>query len=399
MTRHIPLKSQQTRQSDRIESRLNDFAKQVYQVKKRSIGYPVNQDLGLTDFYTWYHQAGLTEISLNNAGNPRQSSYAPLNSHEFENEVIDFLAPFYGFEPDTHWGLVTLSGTQGNNLGIYFGARLLCQQTGLRPVLYVSAEAHYSIKQLADLQQLDMRVIKTCANGQMDIGDLESQLDPTRPALMILAIGTTFKGAIDDQKAINQLLADQNTVAVYRHLDAALFGGFLPFSQHAELLDQNRQLFDSIAVSGHKFFGIDEPAGIFITTRRVLSEQNPVHIAYLNDEVATLACSRSALAALKLWWKIQNTGLQNYQQQSQQLLDNAHYLKHRLDAINYPAWLNPCSNTVYFKRPSSWIMEKWLLAPDSDPRLGGYLAHVVVMQHVTVDIIDEFVGDLVLTLR
>ena len=188
MTRHISIKSHQTHQLVRLENRLNDFAQQVNQVKNRAIGYPVNQDLGLRDFYCWYHQSGLTEISLNNAGNPRQFSYTPLNSHEFENEVIDFLAPFYGFEPETHWGLLTLSGTQGNNLGIYFGARLLCQQTGLRPVLYVSAEAHYSIKQLADLQQLDIRIIKTCANGQMDIGDLESQLNPKRPALMLSLI-------------------------------------------------------------------------------------------------------------------------------------------------------------------------------------------------------------------
>lgn len=395
MSSRIHLKPQ-NRFSDSIEQRLNGFARRISTYKNRSIGYPVNQELGLTEFYSWYKQSGLTEIALNNAGDPRTTSIAPLNTHAFENEVIDFLAPLYGFKPDHSWGLITLSGSQGNNLGIYFGSRLLIKQTGLTPILYVSSEAHYSIKQLAELQQLETRVIQTQIDGQMDIQDLERQLDPSRPALMIIAIGTTFKGAIDDQQAINQVLTDKKVIAVYRHLDAALFGGFLPFSDHADLLNQQQHLFDSIAVSGHKFFGIDEPAGIFITTRDTLSKQNPVQVAYLNEEIATLACSRSALASLKIWWKIQSTGIQAYQQQSQQLLDNAQYLKQCLDAIAYPAWLGPFSNTVYFQRPSASIMEKWLLAPDSDPRLGGSLAHVVVMQHVTTDIINEFLGDLML---
>ena len=41
------------------------------------------------------------------------------------------------------------------------------------------------------------------------------------------------------------------------------------------------------------------------------------------------------------------------------------------------------SNTVYFKRPSKAIAEKYALAPDSDDRLGGNLSHIVVKQHVT----------------
>ena len=379
---------------DSIDQKLNTFARQVSAYKKRSIGYPINQDLGLTEFYSWYGQSGLTELALNNAGSPHQASIAPLNTHVFENEVIDFLAPLYGFQADNTWGVITLSGTQGNNLGIYFGTQLLIKQTGLKPVLYVSAEAHYSIKQLAELQQLETRVIKTLVNGRMDINDFERQLLSNRPALIIIAIGTTFKGAIDDQNAIQQVLDSKNNLAVYRHLDAALFGGFLPFSPYAHLLDQNQQWFDSIAVSRHKFFGIDEPAGIFITTKNIQSEQNQPRVPYLNQKIATLACSRSALAALKLWWKIQKTGFPSYQHQAQQLLDNAHYLKTGLEASHYPAWLNPCSNTVYFKRPSQWIMEKWLLVPDDDLRLGGLLAHCVVMQHVSIEIIDEFLTDI-----
>lgn len=39
-------------------------------------------------------------------------------------------------------------------------------------------------------------------------------------------------------------------------------------------------------------------------------------------------------------------------------------------------------------------MTKWSLAPDEDPRLGGKLAHDVVMQHVSLDTLDLFVEDI-----
>ena len=39
-------------------------------------------------------------------------------------------------------------------------------------------------------------------------------------------------------------------------------------------------------------------------------------------------------------------------------------------------------------------MEKSALAPDEDDRLGGELAHIVVMQHVTEDRLQLFLDDL-----
>ncbi|MBR6035026.1 MAG: hypothetical protein IKP39_03110 [Paludibacteraceae bacterium] len=64
--------------------------------------------------------------------------------------------------------------------------------------------------------------------GRMIPEELEAALDTTRPALMVYAMGSTFKGAIDDMKALNEVLARHPNMAVYRHVDAALFGGYLP---------------------------------------------------------------------------------------------------------------------------------------------------------------------------
>ena len=45
-------------------------------------------------------------------------------------------------------------------------------------------------------------------------------------------------------------------------------------------------------------------------------------------------------------------------------------------------------------RPSDVVVDKYNLAPDHDDRLGGDLAHIVVMQHVTKESLQQFINDL-----
>ena len=119
---------------------------------------------------------------------------------------------------------------------------------------------------LCNLQNLEVRLIKSDAMGRMIPEELEKALVTDRPALMVYAMGTTFKGGIDDQDALNAVLAKHPDIEVYRHVDAALFGGFLPYTKYRDAVNRNVHPFDSIAISGHKFFGMDEPAGLFLTT-------------------------------------------------------------------------------------------------------------------------------------
>ena len=380
-------------------NRLNAFAEKMVKEKKSAVGFPCNQNVKLADFYHWYAVSGLADVAMNNVGDPQRPSLYSLNTHEFENEVIDFFSPLYGFSPAEAWGIVTNGGTDGNSHGIYFGVHALGSRSEIKPVLYVSEEAHYSIKRLSDLQGLEMRQIATNIRGEIEVQSLEQSLDISRPALIVIAVGTTFKGGIDNQEAIEELLVRKPPVAVYRHVDAALFGGYLPFTEHAHLVNHALRHFDSIAVSGHKFFGFDEPLGLFFTTNEVLAKQNPFRVSYLNAAVPTITCSRSALAPLKFWWQIHKTGVEGYRRQAELILKNALYLKQQLDEINYPAWKNDISNTVYFQRPGEWVMKKWGLAPYEDERLGGKLAHDIVMRHEGMHMIDHFVDDLLLDQR
>ena len=104
--------------------RLNTYAEAMIKQKHFSVGYPINQDLNMKDFYQWYVDSGLCNVSMNNVGNPRKAS-ALMNSHDFENEVIEYFAPLFGFKPGEAWGTVTHSGTDGNMHGMYFGVKYL----------------------------------------------------------------------------------------------------------------------------------------------------------------------------------------------------------------------------------------------------------------------------------
>ena len=65
-----------------------------------------------------------------------------------------------------------------------------------------------------------------------------------------------------------------------------------------------------------------------------------------------------------------------------------------LKKIGWPVWKNEFSNTVFIRRPSEATVNKYNLARGYDEAFGGPLAHVLVMQGMNIELIDEFVAAL-----
>ena len=387
----------ETKQSDKKSGfpELDEWAQDIVSRKLNQLGYPVNQDIQLKEFYKWFIANDLEIVGLNNVGDPFTDNAALLSAHKFEREVLRFFAPLYGIDENDVWGLVSNSGTDGNNHGIYFGVNYLRNTTGKMPIMYVSDEAHYSNMRLADLQNLDLKLIKSDEMGRMIPEELEKELDTSRPVLMVYAMGSTFKGAIDNMEELNAILDKHSEIpAVYRHLDAALFGGYLPFTEYKDMVSHKKQRFESIAISGHKFFGIDSPSGLFLCTRTVYDSQNSFNVPYLNNNMRMINCSRDAIQPLKFWWLIQKVGKEEWSKQATAMMECTKYLADELEKIGWPHWVNDYSNTVFFTRPSQAIIDKYILAGGYDERFGGNLNHVVVMQQVTKEAIDGFIADL-----
>lgn len=377
-----------------VDEKLIKLMKTYYGKIDHSIGYPVCQYPNLSGFGEWYAKSGMCDMVTDNVGNPYDGEQLLLNTTVIEREVIQTMASLYDIPEGQEWGFVNSSGTDGNMHGIYFGAKKLQKETGMLPIVYISKEAHYSAARICDVQNLEVRLVDHDRQGRMDPDCFRKAVDPSRPVLIVFAMGSTFMGAIDDQDAIQKVLEEVKPVGVYKHVDAALFGGYFPFTEYRDMVSMKKHGYDSIAISGHKFFGIDEPCGLFISRKEILESQRAYKVDYLKNDMPLITCSRSALAPLKFYWIINYVGFDKLAEEASWMLENTEYLQHRFDEINYPAWHMPCSNTVFFKRPSEWMRLKYSLANGCLPEYGGDLSHIVVMQHVTKDIIDEFISDL-----
>ena len=380
------------------EEELKELVKRVYSKVDYCIGYPVCQYPNTNGFGEWYAKTGISDMVMDNVGNPFDAEQLLLNSTLIERRVVKKYATLYNIPKKESWGFVTNSGTDGNMHGIYFGSKKLLKETGKLPIVYVSKEAHYSSARICDVQNLEVRMIDFDKFGSMDVESLRKNLDPTRPALVVIALGSTFMGATDNIIEIRKVLDEVKPLGYYIHLDAALFGGYLPFTKYKYLVDMKKQKFDSIAISGHKFFGIDEPCGLFLSKEEVIDAQRGFKVEYLNNDMPLISCSRSALAPIKFYWIMKYLGFKKLRKQAKQMLENTEYLQQKFNEINYPAWHMKYSNTVFFKRPAEWIRTKYNLANGFLPDYGGELSHIVVMQHVSKKIMDEFIADLVSTL-
>ncbi len=319
------------------------------------------------------------------------------------------LGKLFAFPPNDTWGFLSHSGTDSNMHGMYMGRTLLKGRTGIAPKAYFTREAHYSVQILRDLLGLETVTVETLADGGMDPNDLADKLKDNAdyPALVVATVGTTFKGAIDNLDRIQEKLRGH---ASYVHLDAALFGGYLPFTPHANVVAHQTSdatasvRYDSVAVSCHKFFGFPSPAGIFVTRKSIYDEFNEffgrIHNPeYIHHVPGTITCSRDAVKPAEFYYFTTSAARAKQIEGAKLMLGNADYLREELDG-HFPALsatkANTLSNTVYFKSPGDAIVKKYSLATMSlvvDGETAEY-AHVVVMPHVTKEILSEFLEDL-----
>jgi histidine decarboxylase len=388
---------------------LND---NLFAIQNQLLGYPVNMATPSKDFFDWRQelfQAGIGMFAFNNVGDPFERSHIPFNTHNFEREVIRRFAAKYGFVVDDTWGFLSNSGTDSNMHGIYIGRTILEANTGRKPKIYFTKEAHYSMQILRDVLAMDWVEVRADENGSMNTQDLAEKLDMNKedPALVVATIGTTFKGAIDSVDEIQKALAGRES---FLHLDAALFGGYLPHTPYAaELLQHpdgknSKNRYDSLAVSCHKFFGYHSPAGLFMTTQEHFAHFKAVFSKvhdpeYLLQVPGTITCSRDAVKPAEFYYYTTEKAFGKQEQDAKQILSHAEYLYQEMK--RHFAHLNPMradarSNIVYFRKPVDRIVEKFVLATATSKHEGleEKYAHVIVMPHVSKEVMDRFLSDL-----
>ncbi|RDX71556.1 Serine decarboxylase 1, partial [Mucuna pruriens] len=130
----------------------------------------------------------------------------------------------------------------------------------------------------------------------------------------------------------------------------------------------------SVTVSGHKFLGCPIPCEYIDSLSR--------DVEYIASKDVTVTGSRCGHAPIFLWYAIKIKGLIGIQDEVHKCIMNA------CKYAGIGAMLNEFSNIVAFERPlDEDFIRRWNLA------CNGNIAHALVMQHVTIEMLDSFVAE------
>lgn len=363
------------------QERLDALYDKLQATRPVNIGYPCNQEFDYSALFRFL------EFSANNVGDPFNATNYRLNTMEFEREVLASFARYTRAPEEDWWGYVNNGGTEGNMYGLYVARELYPDG-----ICCFSEDTHYSVAKILRLQHTRNIMLKSQPDGAMDYDDLRESLRIHRdvPPIIFANIGTTMTGAVDDLTLIREVLEKLAIPSYYIHADAALSGMILPFVEKPQAWDFADGA-DSISISGHKFLGSPIPCGV-VLARKHHVDRIARSIEYVGALDTTIAGSRSAFSPLVLWYRLRSLGSEGLHDLVRQCLERAAYAVDVLNGAGIPAWRHENSVTVVFPRPPASLMQKWIIAPKKK------IGHLIVMPHVTTEIIDAFAADFVAAL-
>jgi histidine decarboxylase len=367
--------------SSEDRQRLNDLLEKVKVKSATFLGYPVSKDFDYSELFSFL------QYPMNNLGDPFVESTYAVDSREMEIEVIRFFATLFRAQPDNWWGYVTNGGSEGNLYGLY-----LARELYPKAMVYYSAATHYSVQKNMHLLNMSHIAIRSQANGEIDYDDLEHTIRMNRhlPVIVLANIGTTMTEARDDVGRIRGILRNLAITNSYIHADGALSGSYSAFLDPRPSFDFADGA-DSIAISGHKFFGSPMPCGV-VVAKKSNRDRIARSVEYIGSMDTTITGSRNGLSPLFLWYTIKKLGMEGLKERADHSLELAAYTAGRLNAIGVHAWCNPQCITVVFSEPALAIRQKWQLASENG------LSHIICMPNVTHGQIDELVYEIEQTL-
>jgi L-2,4-diaminobutyrate decarboxylase len=279
-----------------------------------------------------------------------------------EQEVIGWLAERAGY-PDTSLGTAVSGGSAANLTGLLAArARWIDRgHAGKRPLIFCSADAHYSIARAAAIMGIaadDVIKIPTNDEHRLDLAALEVALRDSGEAMAIVATsGSTATGAFDDLRAIAALRDKHDT---WLHVDAA-HGASVLLSERLRPLVDGLDRADSLAWDPHKMLWMSLSLGVILVRdgkwlRRAFEADAPYlfNSERASDNIGemTIQCSKRA-DAIKLWLTLQIGGTRPFAEALEHVTDVTRYLYEKVVASDdFEAMHVPDFNIFCFRHRS-----------------------------------------------
>lgn len=194
-----------------------------------------------------------------------------------ERQVVRWMCDLAGY-PATSFGSLTSGGTLANTTGLKIALAAKVPEStragvwGLprRPVLYASAEAHFSIEKSANVLGLGgrdgVRSVPVDAQSRLDVRALRQMVQADRsaglnPFCVVGIAGVTSNGVLDPLDGIADVAAE---FGLWYHVDGAYGAGGLMSDVLAPRLKAMARA-DSITMDPHKWWSMPYPCGAIIT--------------------------------------------------------------------------------------------------------------------------------------
>jgi len=255
-----------------------------------------------------------------------------------EQQMIDWFCQLFSQQH----GHFTAGSSYGNLEALW-----QAKQANLKTrIVYASRAAHYSINKACQLLELDLRLISTDDNDQIDIASLKTACLDAPPMVIVATAGTPSAGSFD---AIDDCLLIAQQHQTWCHIDAAWGGSLRLLPECQSLFGQHFAKADSICFDPHKAWGQPKPASILLY-QRPMPPMMFIEPDYLQQSPATgLAGSRGGEAFLPLWYTVAALGSEALQQHCREPLKQAKQFAQQLaENTAWPTYLSP-SGIVCFE--------------------------------------------------
>ena len=325
-------------------------------------------------------------------------------TQQLENELIELLAvDVLKAEQNSCDGYITAGGTEANLQAIWIYRNYFLQAhdcTHNEIAIVCSADTHYSIAKAANLLHLDLFTTEVNENTRRVCADkLESVItSATRQGkkyfIAISNMGTTMFGSVDDPNMYAACFQRHN-VPFFLHVDGA-FGGFIyPVSAPENDTMFNNPHVSSVTLDAHKMLQAPYGTGIFIVRKGLINHVLTKEAQYVNGMDLTISGSRSGANAVAVWLLLFTYGPFGWLEKINKLLYRTTWLCEQLTEAGVPFYRQQQMNIVTIKATCirDEQVKKYGLVPDThDSKANWY--KVVVMDHVDLNILNEFVRDL-----
>lgn len=289
---------------------------------------------------------------------------SPLFS-QMEEEVISSLGELIGWPLLQRQGVAVPGGSAANFMALHCARQKAFPDSktkgysGTRLRVYVSQEAHYSMKKACVVLGLGLEslvLVDSDAQGKMRTEVLESAILKDKaqgftPLMVCATAGTTVLGAFDPIDSIAPLC---ESYGLWLHVDGA-WGGPALFCNALRPLMRGIEKADSVTFDAHKLFGANLTCSFLLTRHEnLLLEANDVsggdyifHEGNLDRGRLSWQCGRraDAVSFWTIWKSVGTLGLDHFVDRLLGVRDEAlNWIRSqpRLELVSQPEFLNLC---------------------------------------------------------